>query len=117
MLKDQCLYYGPISLSITLTLLIANFIFCREVFADFDPAAVSKLNEKKIMAPGSTASSLLSELKLRAIIENARQISKVHIFLVMLFRSKLLKMPISKVHAYAGSELLFGRCRYFILLP
>ncbi|PON99395.1 Methyladenine glycosylase [Trema orientale] len=49
----------------------------REVFADFDPVAVSKLNEKKIVAPGSTASSLLSELKLRAIIENARQISKV----------------------------------------
>ncbi|KAB5514505.1 hypothetical protein DKX38_028411 [Salix brachista] len=49
----------------------------REVFADFDPIAVSKFNEKKIIAPGSTATSLLSELKLRAIIENARQISKV----------------------------------------
>ncbi|XP_027331161.1 uncharacterized protein LOC113846753 isoform X2 [Abrus precatorius] len=49
----------------------------REVFADFDPVAVSKVNEKKIMAPGTAASSLLSDLKLRAIIENARQISKV----------------------------------------
>ncbi|KAG6739849.1 hypothetical protein POTOM_057464 [Populus tomentosa] len=49
----------------------------REVFADFDPIAVSKFNEKKIIAPGSTATSLLSELKLRAIIENARQISKI----------------------------------------
>ncbi|XP_044470911.1 probable GMP synthase [glutamine-hydrolyzing] [Mangifera indica] len=49
----------------------------REVFVDFDPIAVSKLNEKKIIAAGSTASSLLSELKLRAILENARQISKV----------------------------------------
>ncbi|XP_031274383.1 uncharacterized protein LOC116132851 [Pistacia vera] len=49
----------------------------REVFADFDPIAVSKLNEKKTIAAGSTASSLLSELKLRAIFENARQISKV----------------------------------------
>ncbi|XP_028793944.1 uncharacterized protein LOC114749593 [Neltuma alba] len=49
----------------------------REVFADFDPVAVSKLNEKKMIAPGTTASSLLSELKLRAIIENARQILKV----------------------------------------
>ncbi|GAV83217.1 Adenine_glyco domain-containing protein [Cephalotus follicularis] len=49
----------------------------RDVFADFDPVAVAELNEKKIIAPGSTASSLLSELKLRAIIENARQISKV----------------------------------------
>ncbi|KAK7411577.1 hypothetical protein VNO78_03012 [Psophocarpus tetragonolobus] len=49
----------------------------REVFSDFDPVAVSTLNEKKIMAPGTIASSLLSEVKLRAIIENARQISKV----------------------------------------
>ncbi|EEF32974.1 probable GMP synthase [glutamine-hydrolyzing] isoform X1 [Ricinus communis] len=49
----------------------------REVFANFDPVVVSKFNEKKIIAPGSTASSLLSEIKLRAIIENARQISKV----------------------------------------
>ncbi|GLT73362.1 hypothetical protein SLA2020_452280 [Shorea laevis] len=49
----------------------------REVFADFDPVTVSNLNEKKMIAPGSTGISLLSEPKLRAIIENARQISKV----------------------------------------
>ncbi|KAL2464353.1 DNA glycosylase superfamily protein [Forsythia ovata] len=49
----------------------------REVFADFDPIAVAKMNEKKIIAPGSPGSSLLSELKLRAIIDNARQVSKV----------------------------------------
>lgn len=58
------------------TILSKKHIF-REVFADFDPVAVSKLNEKKMIGPGSTASSLLSELKLRSIIENARQISKV----------------------------------------
>ncbi|XP_057473309.1 uncharacterized protein LOC130761769 [Actinidia eriantha] len=49
----------------------------REVFLDFGPIAVSKLNEKKTLAPGSAASTLLSELKLRAIIENARQMCKV----------------------------------------
>ncbi|CAI9773671.1 unnamed protein product [Fraxinus pennsylvanica] len=49
----------------------------REVFVDFDPIAVSKLNEKKIASPGSPASSLLSELKLRSIIENARQICRI----------------------------------------
>ncbi|KAE8701600.1 26S proteasome non-ATPase regulatory subunit 9-like [Hibiscus syriacus] len=49
----------------------------REVFMEFDPVAVSKLNEKKLVAPGSLASSLLSELKLRAIVENARQMSMV----------------------------------------
>ncbi|XP_024018649.1 uncharacterized protein LOC21396688 [Morus notabilis] len=49
----------------------------REVFLDFDPVAISKLNEKKVTAPGSPATSLLSELKLRAMIENARQMCKV----------------------------------------
>ncbi|KAJ9178927.1 hypothetical protein P3X46_010772 [Hevea brasiliensis] len=49
----------------------------REVFLGFDPIAVSKLNDKKIAVPGSLASSLLSELKLRSIIENARQMCKV----------------------------------------
>nr|XP_010908247.1 uncharacterized protein LOC105034696 [Elaeis guineensis] len=49
----------------------------REVFMDFDPISVSKLNEKKTVATGSAASSLLSEPKLRAIIENARQILKI----------------------------------------
>ncbi|KAK7381515.1 hypothetical protein VNO80_00059 [Phaseolus coccineus] len=49
----------------------------REVFLDFDPRAVSRMNEKKIAAPGSPANSLLSELRLRSIIENARQMCKV----------------------------------------
>ncbi|KAL4317935.1 hypothetical protein GQ457_18G002780 [Hibiscus cannabinus] len=58
------------------TILRKRQIF-REVFVEFDPVAVSKLNEKKLIASGSLASSLLSELKLRAIVENARQILKV----------------------------------------
>ncbi|XP_019168641.1 PREDICTED: uncharacterized protein LOC109164585 isoform X2 [Ipomoea nil] len=49
----------------------------REVFQNFDPVAVSKLNDKKVLMQGSPASSLLSELKLRAIIENARQICRI----------------------------------------
>lgn len=57
-------------------ILIKRHIF-REVFLDFDPVSVSKLNEKKATAPGSPALSLLSEPKLRAIIENARQMCKV----------------------------------------
>lgn len=60
-----------------LRLLIWEVPLCREVFADFDPIMVAKFDEKRITAPGSTASSLVSELKLRAIIENARQMSKV----------------------------------------
>ncbi|CAN4088524.1 unnamed protein product [Withania somnifera] len=49
----------------------------REVFQNFDPVAVSKLNEKKIAPPGSPASTLLSDVKLRAVIENARLTCKI----------------------------------------
>ncbi|KAK7255113.1 hypothetical protein RIF29_28516 [Crotalaria pallida] len=49
----------------------------REVFLDFDPSSVAKMNERKVIAPGSPASSLLSELRLRSIIENARLMCKV----------------------------------------
>lgn len=48
-----------------------------EVFLDFDPSAVARMNEKKIVVPGSPANSLLSEFRLRSIIENARQMCKV----------------------------------------
>jgi DNA-3-methyladenine glycosylase I len=49
----------------------------REVFMDFDPVLVAKLNERKFLAPSSPASSLLSEHRLRIIIENARELLKV----------------------------------------
>ncbi|KQK16835.1 uncharacterized protein LOC100841287 [Brachypodium distachyon] len=49
----------------------------REIFMDFDPLAIAKINEKKLVAPGSIATSLLSEQKLRAVLENARQIIKI----------------------------------------
>ncbi|WVZ64978.1 hypothetical protein U9M48_014417 [Paspalum notatum var. saurae] len=49
----------------------------REVFMDFDPQLVAKLNEKKFLAPCSPASSLLSQHRLRIIIENARELLKI----------------------------------------
>ncbi|CAN6224478.1 unnamed protein product [Urochloa humidicola] len=49
----------------------------REAFMGFDPASVAKLNEKKFLAPSGPASSLLSEHRLRIIIENARELLKV----------------------------------------
>ncbi|CAH1428591.1 unnamed protein product [Lactuca virosa] len=58
------------------TILSKRHLF-RDVFHGFDPTAVSKLNDKKIAATGSPAASLLSEVKLRGIIENARQICKI----------------------------------------
>lgn len=49
----------------------------REVFKNFDPQLVAKLNEKKFLAPSNPASSLLSQHRLRIIIENARELLKV----------------------------------------
>lgn len=49
----------------------------REVFMNFDPVLVAKLNEKKFLAPSSPAISLLSEHRLRIIIENSRELLKV----------------------------------------
>ncbi|ESQ35211.1 hypothetical protein EUTSA_v10008041mg [Eutrema salsugineum] len=45
----------------------------REVFMDFDPVAVSELNEKKVTA----AISLLSEVKIRSILDNSRHVRKI----------------------------------------
>lgn len=56
---------------------LMSSVECREVFADFDPNAIVKMNEKLLLGPGSTGSALLSDLRLRAVIENARQILKV----------------------------------------
>lgn len=43
---------------------------------DFDPVAVSELNEKKVAA---AALSLLSEVKIRSILDNSRCVRKVNI--------------------------------------
>ncbi|RRT58288.1 hypothetical protein BHE74_00050636 [Ensete ventricosum] len=48
----------------------------RKLFDNFDPASVAKFNEKKILSLKSSG-SLLSEQKMRAVVENARQIFKV----------------------------------------
>lgn len=58
------------------TILNKRNIF-REVFLQFDPISVSKLNEKKISGQGSPGSTLLSELKVRNIVDNARQVCKI----------------------------------------
>lgn len=73
----ELLSFSTALAEITWPVILSKRRMFRDVFLDFDPIAVSKLNEKKLATPGSPASSLLSELKLRAIIENARQICKI----------------------------------------
>ncbi|KAL0441717.1 UNVERIFIED_CONTAM: DNA-3-methyladenine glycosylase 1 [Sesamum radiatum] len=73
----ELLSFSTALAEITWPIILSKRHIFREVFLGFDPVAVSKLNDKKIATPGSPACSLLSELKLRAIIENARQICKI----------------------------------------
>ncbi|XP_010429893.1 PREDICTED: uncharacterized protein LOC104714283 [Camelina sativa] len=49
----------------------------REVFMDFDPIAISELTNKKITSPDIATTTLLSEQKLRSILENANQVRKI----------------------------------------
>ncbi|XP_031493779.1 uncharacterized protein LOC116259919 [Nymphaea colorata] len=49
----------------------------RDLFASFDPALVSKFSERKITSLKNSNNIMLSELKLRSIVENAKQILKV----------------------------------------
>ncbi|MQL88849.1 hypothetical protein Taro_021419 [Colocasia esculenta] len=49
----------------------------REMFDNFDPASVAKFSEKKIISLKSCGTPLLSEVKLRAVVENAKQLLKV----------------------------------------
>lgn len=47
--------------------------FCRRLFDEFDPTAVANLDEERLLS----INTLLSEPKLRAVLENARQLLKI----------------------------------------
>lgn len=58
--------------------------FLRKLFDDFDHSSIAKFTEKKIILLRSS-SSLLSEQKIRAAVENARLIKKVSYICVGIF--------------------------------
>ncbi|CAL5418224.1 unnamed protein product [Camellia sinensis] len=49
----------------------------RKLFDNFDPSSVAKFTEKKLLSLRSNGSTLLSEPKLRAIVDNANQTLKI----------------------------------------
>ncbi|KAA8528624.1 hypothetical protein F0562_035979 [Nyssa sinensis] len=49
----------------------------RKLFDDFDPSSIAKFDEKKLLSLRANGSTLLSEPKLRAVVENATQMLKV----------------------------------------
>lgn len=65
--------------SLTLMKIAFTGSYCRKLFDNFDPVSIAEFSEKKILSLAGSGSALLSEPKLRAIVENARQILKVKI--------------------------------------
>ncbi|KAL3505271.1 hypothetical protein ACH5RR_035112 [Cinchona calisaya] len=49
----------------------------RRLLDNFDPSSVASIDEKKLLAMRSNGNSLLSEQKLRAIVENAKLVLKI----------------------------------------
>ncbi|KAJ9674656.1 hypothetical protein PVL29_023907 [Vitis rotundifolia] len=58
------------------TILNKRDIF-RKLFDNFDPSSIAKFTEKKLLSLKASGGTLLSEPKLRAVIENANQMLKV----------------------------------------
>lgn len=51
--------------------------FCRKLFEEFDPSAIAQFTEKRMMSLRVNGCLILSEQKLRAIVENAKSVLKV----------------------------------------
>ncbi|KAM0950423.1 putative DNA-3-methyladenine glycosylase I [Dioscorea sansibarensis] len=50
---------------------------CEQIFDNFDPHSVAKFDEKKLITIRTSGSTLLSEQKMWAVVENAKQMRKV----------------------------------------
>ena len=53
-------------------------LFGRKLFENFDPSTIAQFTEKKLMSLKVNGSLLLSEPKLRAVVENDKQMLKVN---------------------------------------
>ncbi|CAJ2643100.1 unnamed protein product [Trifolium pratense] len=51
----------------------------RHLFENFDPSSIAQFTEKNLVTPKINGNPLLSEQKLRAIVENAKQLLKVQL--------------------------------------
>ena len=52
-------------------------LFYRKHFDNFDPSSVAKFTEEKLLSMKANCSTLLSEPKIRAVVENANQLLKL----------------------------------------
>jgi DNA-3-methyladenine glycosylase I len=60
-----------------LSLIISYICHYRKLFENFDPSSIAQFTEKNLVTPKINGNPLLSEQKLRAIVENAKQLLKV----------------------------------------
>jgi DNA-3-methyladenine glycosylase I len=60
-----------------LSLIIWYICHYRKLFENFDPSSIAQFTEKNLVTPKINGNPLLSEQKLRAIVENAKQLLKV----------------------------------------
>lgn len=51
----------------------------RKLFENFDPSSIAQFTEKNLVTPKLNGSPLLSEQKLRAVVENAKQFLKIQL--------------------------------------
>ncbi|KAH6776563.1 DNA glycosylase superfamily protein [Perilla frutescens var. hirtella] len=58
-------------------LILSKRALFRKVFHDFDPISVANLDEERLLSIRVHGSPLLSEAKVRAIIDNAKQLPKI----------------------------------------
>lgn len=52
----------------------------RKIFDEFDPSSIAKFDEERLLSIRLRGNTLLSEPKLRAIIDNAKHLLKVRFF-------------------------------------
>lgn len=56
---------------------ILVFLFYRKLFEDFDPSAIAQFTEKRLLSLKVNGCLVLSEQKLRAVVDNAKSVLKV----------------------------------------
>ena len=83
-------------------------LFGRTLFDDFDPSSVATFTEKKLLSLRLNGNTLLSEPKLRAVVENANQTLKVRILLSYSNPVCSLIYPLTELEHCAESKGLFG---------
>ncbi|WJX35921.1 DNA-3-methyladenine glycosylase I [Trifolium repens] len=75
----ELLVYSQALAEHTWPAILNNRDIFRKLFENFDPSSIAQFTEKNLVTPKINGNPLLSEQKLRAIVENAKQLLKVQL--------------------------------------